>query len=143
VKYLDGVLELPVRLAASDVAPSAGVWIAPPGRHLAVDASGRLELDDAPRGERHRPSADVLLRSLAAACGPLAVAVVLTGMGADGAAGLAEVRRAGGLTIAQDEQSSAVYGMPRAAAASGAELILPLAEIGPRLRSLDLAAARP
>lgn len=143
VKHLDGELELPVRLAAGGVAPGAGVWIAPPGRHLAVSASGLLELDDAPQAERHRPSADVLLRSLAASCGPLAVAVVLTGIGADGAAGLGEVRRAGGLTIAQDEQSSAVYGMPRAAAASGAELILPLSAIGPRLRSLELAAARP
>jgi two-component system, chemotaxis family, protein-glutamate methylesterase/glutaminase len=143
VKFLDGELDLPVRFAADGERPGAGVWVAPPGRHLALGVSGHLELRDAPGAVAHRPSADVLLRSIAAANGPLAVAVVLTGMGADGAVGLAEVRRAGGLTIAQDEQSSAVYGMPRAAAASGAELILPLDQIGPRLRALELARARP
>jgi two-component system chemotaxis response regulator CheB len=142
VKFLDGELALPVRLAEAGLRPGPGVWVAPPGRHLAVDSAGLLALDGAQHAERHRPSADVLLRSIAAARGPLAVAVILTGMGTDGAAGLAEVRRAGGLTIAQDEESSAVYGMPRAAAASGAELILPLTQIGPRLRALEPARVR-
>ena len=84
----------------------------------------------------HRPSADVLLRSVAATARAEGVAVVLTGMGRDGAAGLGEVRRAGGLTLAQDEASSAVFGMPKAAAEHGAELILAPAMIGARLRAL-------
>ena len=79
-------------------------------------------LDQREDASPHRPSGDVLLRSVATSAGTDGVAVVLTGMGRDGAAGLGEVCRAGGLTIAQDEASSAVFGMPRAAADQGAEL---------------------
>jgi two-component system chemotaxis response regulator CheB len=92
--------------------------------------------------ERHscRPSVDVLFESVAQSCGPTAIAALLTGMGRDGAAGLLEIRRAGGATIAQDEASSTVYGMPREAKLIGAaERILPLAEIGPALASLASA----
>jgi two-component system, chemotaxis family, protein-glutamate methylesterase/glutaminase len=80
------------------------------------------------------------LQSLAAVLGHDAVSVVLTGMGRDGAEGTAAVREAGGLTIAQDEASSAIYGMPRAAAERGADRVLPLGEIAPELCRLTLRA---
>lgn len=112
------------------------VLVAPPGYHLVV-RSGRVHLTvDA---ERHscRPSVDVLFESIAREYGPAAVACLLTGMGRDGAAGLLEVRRAGGLTIAQDEATSVVYGMPREAVLLGAaESILPLGAIGPALAAV-------
>jgi two-component system, chemotaxis family, protein-glutamate methylesterase/glutaminase len=134
-RWLDGQVPLPVRLArAGPTAP--GIWVAPEGAHLALDGRGRLSLDERDDAGPHRPSADVLLRSIAAGAGAGGVAVVLTGMGRDGADGLGEVKRAGGLTIAQDEASSAVFGMPKQAAARGAQLILEPEAIGQRLRRL-------
>jgi two-component system chemotaxis response regulator CheB len=124
-----------VRLAADQTALQPGIWVAPDAAHLVVDDGGRLSLDQRTpaKPELHRPSGDILLSSLAASCGNEAIAVVLTGMGRDGALGLAAVREAGGLTIAQDEESSAVFGMPRAAAERGAELVLPLGRIAATL----------
>lgn len=115
------------------------VAMAPPGRHLIV-RDGKLRLTRDP--ERHfcRPSVDVLFESVAGEYGRTAAAVLLTGMGKDGAAGLLDIRRAGGLTIAQDEASSVVYGMPREAAMLGAaEHVLPLKAIGPALGALFAA----
>jgi two-component system chemotaxis response regulator CheB len=98
-------------------------YIAPGDRHLLVELDGaryRCRLrDDAPVN-RHRPSVDVLFRSVAEQVGQNAVGVILTGMGADGARGLREMRDRGALTIAQDEKSSVVWGMPGAAVALGA-----------------------
>ena len=89
----------------------------------------------------HRPSADVLFRSVARSVGSRSVGVILTGMGEDGAEGLSEIRAAGGHTLAQDEASSVVYGMPRAAIERGAvERVLSLPEIGSYLNSME---ARP
>ncbi|HKO53716.1 MAG TPA: chemotaxis-specific protein-glutamate methyltransferase CheB [Polyangiaceae bacterium] len=106
------------------------VFMAPPGRHLAVSA-GKLWLSSAPPRHSCRPSVDVLFETLAKECARDVVACLLTGMGRDGADGLLALRRAGALTIAQDEASSVIYGMPREAALLGAaERILPLAEIG-------------
>ena len=116
------------------------VVVAPGGRHLVV-RDGRLRLTDA--SERHscRPSIDVLFESVAAEYGASAAACLLTGMGRDGAAGLLKIREAGGLTIAQDESTSVIYGMPREAAMLGAaNHVLRLQEIGPRLASLQDAA---
>jgi two-component system chemotaxis response regulator CheB len=80
---------------------------------------------------------DVLFESLAADYGAAAAACVLTGMGRDGAAGLLDIRRAGGLTMAQDEATSVVYGMPREAVLlGGAERVLALGEIGPSIAAL-------
>ena len=90
--------------------------MAPEGAHLSLGEGGRLVLDERDDAGPHRPSADVLLHSVAAGAGAGGVAVVLSGMGRDGAGGLGDVGRAGGLTIAQDEASSAVFGMPKAAA---------------------------
>lgn len=112
-------------------------WIAPGNRHMVLRRSGavyRLEVKDGPLVSRHRPSVDVLFRSVAQAAGRNAVGVLMTGMGADGADGLGEMRRAGGVTIAQDEQTSVVWGMPGEAVAGGAACeVLPLQAIAPRL----------
>jgi two-component system, chemotaxis family, protein-glutamate methylesterase/glutaminase len=111
------------------------VLMAPPGWHLTVDA-GHLQLSGGPERHSCRPSIDVLFESLARQAGPRCAAALLTGMGRDGAAGLLAVRRAGGLTVAQDEESCVVYGMPREAALIGAARhILPLSEIGRFLAS--------
>jgi two-component system chemotaxis response regulator CheB len=142
-KWLDGEVPLPVRLAVPGSRPAHGVWIAPEGAHLLVDDTGRLRLDEEPVSARHRPSGDILLHSLAATARANAVAVVLTGMGRDGAEGLGAVQRAGGMTIAQDEATSAVYGMPRAAAECGAEIVLPLQRIAARLTALRPTGSTP
>jgi two-component system chemotaxis response regulator CheB len=138
VRWLDTTLAPPVRLAQPNRMIERGIWVAPEGAHLVVDRSGRFALDRKTVSGHHRPSADVLFKSLATGFEGGAVAVVLTGMGRDGAAGLGAIRRAGGLTIAQDEDSSAVFGMPRAAAEEGAELILSPRDIGEFLSTLSL-----
>lgn len=119
------------------IAAAAGrVVMAPPGRHLVV-RDGRLRVTLDPERHSCRPSVDVLFESVARDCGPSAAACLLTGMGRDGAAGLLQVRKAGGSTIAQDEATSVVYGMPQEAVKLGAaERVLPLHEIGPALVSL-------
>jgi two-component system chemotaxis response regulator CheB len=110
------------------------VFIAPSSVHLVVQPGGVLRLDDGAAVGGFRPSCDVLLRSAAAAFGRRTIGVVLTGMGRDGARGLLEVRGRGGHTIAQDEASCAVFGMPREAIALGAaEAVLPLSEIAAQL----------
>jgi two-component system, chemotaxis family, protein-glutamate methylesterase/glutaminase len=118
------------------------VLMARPGRHLVVDGQRLALSDDA---ERHscRPSIDVLFESLATSAGRRSGAALLTGMGRDGASGLLALRAAGAVTVAQDEDTSVVYGMPREAARLGAaERVLPLGAIGPFL-SACLAARAP
>jgi two-component system chemotaxis response regulator CheB len=106
------------------------VVLAPPGKHAIVREGRVLLTMDAPR-HSCRPSIDVLFESLAVEYRDAVVACLLTGMGRDGAQGLLAIRRAGGTTIAQDENTSVVYGMPREAALLGAaSAILPLSEIG-------------
>jgi two-component system chemotaxis response regulator CheB len=119
------------------VASFAGrVAMAAPGQHLVV-RQRRFRLTSDPPRHSCRPSVDLLFESLAPEYGASAAACLLTGMGRDGAEGLLEIRRTGGLTIAQDEATSVVYGMPREAVALGAaELVLPLGEIGQRLVEL-------
>jgi two-component system chemotaxis response regulator CheB len=115
------------------------VVVAPPGRHLVV-RDGKMRLTTDPERHSCRPSVDALFESVATEYGQAAAAVLLTGMGRDGAAGLLEIRRAGGLTIAQDEASSVVYGMPREAALLGAaDRILPVRAIGAELAALTTA----
>jgi two-component system, chemotaxis family, protein-glutamate methylesterase/glutaminase len=134
-KWLGSEIPLPVKLARDGGALERGVWIAPEGAHLVLRPELRFLLDRSESTHAHRPSGDVLLRSVAKALGPEAAGVVLTGMGRDGAAGLAAIRAAGGSTFAQDEETSAVYGMPKIAAES-AEAIVPVDEIGQRLALL-------
>ena len=118
-----------VQLARPGALPSEGVVVAPPGRHLRM--SGReLAFSSAPAVHHCRPSIDVLFESIAAELGTSTTACLLTGMGRDGARGLLAIRRSGGVTIAQDEATSVVYGMPREAVACGAAMhVLPLGDI--------------
>jgi two-component system, chemotaxis family, protein-glutamate methylesterase/glutaminase len=112
------------------------VTMAPPDSHLVV-RDGRLRLTQDPPRHSCRPSVDVIFESVAREYGPVAIGCLLTGMGRDGAAGLLEMRNRGGLTIAQDEASSVVYGMPREAIRLGAvERELSLAQIGKTLSAL-------
>ncbi|MDA8095373.1 MAG: chemotaxis response regulator protein-glutamate methylesterase [Betaproteobacteria bacterium] len=119
--------------------------IAPGGRHMLLTRRGAqyfVEVRDGPLVNRHRPSVDVLFRSVAKFAGRNALAVIMTGMGDDGARGLKEIREAGGRTAAQDEASSVVYGMPREAVRLGAaETSLPLARIAQSI--MEYAASPP
>jgi two-component system, chemotaxis family, protein-glutamate methylesterase/glutaminase len=116
------------------------VYIAPGDRHLLLVRDGAryvCKLDDGPPVNRHKPSVDVLFRSVAQQAGRNAIGVILTGMGKDGAIGLKEMRDAGSPTIAQDEATSVVWGMPGEAVALGAAAhVLGLHEISGRVRSL-------
>ena len=112
------------------------VIMAPPGRHLTI-GGGRLHLNTDPPRHSCRPSVDVLFESLAVDRGSEVVACLLTGMGRDGAAGLLAIRQAGGSTIAQDETTSVIYGMPREAVLLGAaQMVLRLDEIGSQIAQL-------
>ena len=107
--------------------------IAPGNRHILIVKSGAkysIDINDGPLVNRHRPSVDVLFRSAANYAGPNAIGIIMTGMGADGAKGLLEMKNSGAYTIAQDEESCIVYGMPKMAIALNAvSIILPLDEI--------------
>jgi two-component system chemotaxis response regulator CheB len=118
--YLDSVTELDVRLAsAGDRIQPGLVLVAPNGSHLTVGPDSRIRLvDEAPIGG-HRPSATPLFASVASVYGARALGVILTGIGRDGCDGLAELHAAGGRVIAQDEATSVVWGMPRAAVEAG------------------------
>ena len=119
------------------------IYVAPAGTHLTLE-SERLRTRGGPVQARHRPSGDILLGSAAEAFGGRSVAAVLTGMGSDGADGLLRVREAGGYTLAQDQSSSVVYGMPRAAVERGAAIeTLPIEAIGRRIRDLLTDRGRP
>lgn len=109
-------------------------YVAPGNLHMMVDRGGgsglAIRLKDGPLVSRHRPSADVLFRSVAISAGSKAVGVILTGMGDDGAQGMLEMKEAGAINIAQDETSCVVFGMPREAIACGAvDVVLPLEKI--------------
>jgi two-component system, chemotaxis family, protein-glutamate methylesterase/glutaminase len=118
-------------------------YVAPGDSHLRVERYGAryvCRLDQGPTVNRHRPSVDVMFQSVAQATGARSIGVLLTGMGRDGAQGLLEMRTAGSHTIAQDEASSVVWGMPGEAVAVGAaQLVLPLAAIASRLMTLVAA----
>jgi len=135
VRMLDDAIALPVATARDGAELAPGVWLAPEDAHLTLTRSRRLRLDRETVRGRHRPSADLLLESLADVLGPAAVAVVLTGMGRDGAEGVTAIEARGGLALAQDEASSSIYGMPRAAVAAGARPLSPSA-IAQTLRKL-------
>jgi two-component system chemotaxis response regulator CheB len=119
------------------------VLFTPESFHLVVRLGGRVHLSDAEPVNGHRPSIDVTFKSLAKVYGARSAGILLTGMGSDGAAGLLAVREAGGVTMVQDEQSSAVFGMPRAAIELGAaQQVLSPAGIVRALNALHVERVR-
>lgn len=142
-KRLDQVCALEVREAADgDRVLPGRVLIAPGGRHMRVRCIEEQPVVALSRSEPVgglRPSVDVLFQSVADVYGPKSVAVIMTGMGDDGAKGMSAIKAAGGLTLAQDQASSVVYGMPRAAVEKGAvDRVLSLYEVGDFLNDLKL-----
>jgi two-component system chemotaxis response regulator CheB len=136
--WLDGQTPHRVKYARDGEAlgSKGRVVMAPVDKHMTVE-KGVIRLNGGPERFSCRPSVDVLFESVAREFGNCSAAALLTGMGRDGASGLLDIRRAGGFTIAQDEASSVVYGMPREAAIIGAaEKILPLSQIGPALAAM-------
>jgi two-component system chemotaxis response regulator CheB len=138
--WLDRVCALHVTRAQDGQTPRPGaVYVAPGDRHLRVQRRV-LRLDDAEPVALQRPSGTLLLRSMADSFGDAGIGVLLTGMGEDGAEGLLAVRRAGGHTIAEDESTAVVYGMPAAAVRLGGVCeSLPLGAIANRLSRLAAA----
>jgi len=128
--WLDRESPFAVRLAqAGDRLEAGVVLVAPPNQHMELQGA-RIVLTDAPPRHACRPSVDALFESLAVTAAPQVVGVLLTGMGRDGAAGLLALHQAGAQTIVQDQASSVIFGMPRAAIALGAaQQTLPLEKI--------------
>lgn len=142
VSWLGGVSPLPVLEATDGMRPKGGhIHVAPADAHLILEGS-YLRLESSAPVCMQRPSGTVLFQSMARVLGSKCLGVLLTGMGEDGAAGLRSVRDAGGYTIAEDETTAVVYGMPAAAVNMGAVCeSLPLDEIAPRVSQLLLAPA--
>lgn len=119
--------------AEGELLKEGTILIAPGDRHLTLRRSGaglQVVLDNGPKVSGHRPSVDVMFASTAKVCPRHCVGVVMTGMGSDGAQGITQLSKAGAWTIAQDEDSSLVYGMPKAAAATGCiDHVLPYSKI--------------
>lgn len=131
---LAGVSALAVREAQHGEGLRAGeALVAPGNRHLLLGRSGSrylVEVKDGPRVSRQRPSVDVLFQSVARTAGANAIGVLLTGMGSDGAQGLLAMKRQGAVTIAQDEATSIVFGMPKEAIRlGGVDYVAPLEHI--------------
>jgi two-component system chemotaxis response regulator CheB len=129
---------LHVKVAAAGEEPQPGtVYFAPDGYHMVVDRDGLIALDDGPPEKGHKPSVDRLFSTAAQTWGGRCVGALLTGMGKDGVAGLAEVKRAGGVAFAQDETSAVIYGMPKEAVAAGVvDKVLSLGDIAAEMVSL-------
>lgn len=135
---LDGLCRIAVKEAEDGERVLPGhAYIAPGGRHLSIERSGANYVARVQDGEpvnRHRPSVEVLFKSAARVVGPNAIGIMLTGMGADGAKAMREMREAGAYNYAQDEESCVVFGMPREAIQAGAaHEVLPLKQIAPQL----------
>lgn len=137
-KRLDSLCEVDVKEAEHGDAVLRGrVLIAPGNLHTMIERSGanyHVSVKEGPLVSRHRPSVDVLFRSAARSAGSNAVGVIMTGMGDDGAQGLEEMKKAGARTIAQDEATSVVFGMPKEAIARGCvDRVVPLSQITPEM----------
>jgi two-component system chemotaxis response regulator CheB len=140
-KRLNETCDLSVKEAENGDAIIPGhVLIAPGSKHMLLKRTGAkyyVEIKDGPMVNRHRPSVDVLFRSVSKYAGPNAIGVILTGMGDDGAKGLLEMKEAGAYTLAQDEESCIVFGMPKEAIKIGAvDRILPLNQIAINIKKI-------
>jgi len=140
-RWLNRAVPPPVALAEDGIPLRPGIWLAPDGAHLRLERDMSLSLDRETEHGVHRPAVDVLLDSIAMSLGKRGVGIVLTGMGRDGAEGIGAVAAAGGLTIAQDEETSAVFGMPGAAIESGVDFVLSLEELAVKLATLRARSA--
>jgi two-component system chemotaxis response regulator CheB len=131
IAWLDSVTALNLKVAEHHERPTIGnIYVAPAGKHLRITYNGRFSLEPDTENLRHIPSGDILLDSAAAAYGSNAIGIVLTGMGMDGAKGLSKMRAHGARTIVQDEATSIVFGMPKAAIElGGSEYVMPLDQI--------------
>lgn len=141
VKHIDLITEMTACIPKNGQTVEAGhIYLAPGDRHMEVVREGSryvIKLLDTEPVNRHKPAVDVMFRSVTQCAGANAIAVLLTGMGADGAAGMKEMHDAGAKTVIQDEQSSVVWGMPGAAFKLGcADYVLPLEEISARILAL-------
>lgn len=141
VRHIDSITEMAAVIPTHGQTVEAGhIYLAPGDRHLEVVREGSrylIKLLDTEPVNRHKPAVDVMFRSLAASAGANAVAVLLTGMGADGAAGMKALHDKGAKTIIQDEQSSVVWGMPGAAFKLGCvDHVLPLEDVADKILSL-------
>ena len=133
-KRLNGLCAIEVKEAVDgDVVQPGRALIAPGSRHLLLQRTGsryHVAVKEGPLVSRHRPSVDVLFRSAAQCAGANAIGIIMTGMGDDGATGLLEMRKAGAITVAQDEDSCVVFGMPKEAIERGAAAkVVPLGHI--------------
>ena len=140
-KRLDSICQIGVSEAEDGQPACHGMaYIAPGGRHLSIArrlGGYQLRVTDEPPVNRHRPSVDPLFRSIARVAGSRAIGVMLTGMGADGAEAMLEMKKSGAHTIAQDEATSVVFGMPRQAIAlGGVREVLALGDMAQRLATL-------
>lgn len=135
VDWLASVCQLKVKIAQVGESPLPGtIYFAPERNHLELDAQGRFSYSLAPPVDSHRPSVTVTFKSVAKFYGRATAGILLTGMGRDGAEGMRAVAQSGGITIAQDEKSCVVFGMPKEAIALGAaQHVLPIQEIAPLL----------
>ena len=123
MEWLEQASGLPVHIGANGEVPIPGhVYVAPDGFHMGVNASNHIVLDAAPPENGLRPAVNYLFRSVAVAYGQHAAAILLTGMGTDGAEALKLIRDNGGVTVAQDQVSSVVHGMPGEAIRCGAAM---------------------
>jgi two-component system chemotaxis response regulator CheB len=140
VQWLDGYTELEVKLAEEGEIPVKGkVYVSRTDKHLAMKGLGLFYTDDKPENNQ-KPAADVLFRTAALSLRRSVISVVLTGMGSDGADGTKKIKEMGGITLAQDEESSLIYGMPKAAFETGCvDMVLPLDKIPQELDALTRA----
>ena len=140
VDWLGSVSPLRVKIAELNERPVGGVvYLAPGNAHLRINRLQKFEFDPVQGSYAHMPSCDVMLQSVAQCYGPRAIGVILTGMGSDGARGIRDLYEVGGFTIAQDEASSVVFGMPQEAIRLNAVTqVLPLVDIPQMLAKLRL-----
>jgi two-component system chemotaxis response regulator CheB len=138
VASLARVSKMPVVLAQQGMALQPGkVYLAPGNMHLTLLRNSVIQLNDGEKVNSVRPSVDVAMKSLIAPGGFKVAGVILTGMGADGAVGISHIKQLGGITMAQDQKTSVIYGMPKAAAETGRiDFILPTERIADKMKEL-------